>query len=60
MKLLVILFVLKLYACVNIFKHIQGKYEQGIMKIARKIEEQRVKIAYVQCDIKFILHCITV
>ena len=27
------------------------------MKIVRKIEKQRVKIAKVQCDIKFILHC---
>ena len=45
MKLLVILFLLKLYARDNIFKHIQEKYEQGIMKIPRKIEKQRVKIA---------------
>ena len=27
------------------------------MKIVGKIEKQRVKIAKVQCDIKFILHC---
>ena len=57
MKLLVILFILKLYAQVNIFKHIQEKYGQEIMKIVRKTEKQRVKIAKVKCDIKFILHC---
>ena len=42
---------------INIFKHIQEKYGQEILKIIRKIEKQRVKIAKVQCDIKLILHC---
>ena len=57
MKLLVILFILKLYAQVNIFKYIKEKYGQEIMKMVRKIEKQCVNIAKAQCDIKFISHC---
>ena len=57
MKLLVILFILKLYARVNIFKYIEGKYEQDNTKLARTIEKQRVKLAKVYYDIKFLIYC---
>ena len=57
MKFLVILFILKLYAQIGIFKYIQEKYEQEMIKLATKIEKQRVKIAKVKCDIRFLLYC---
>ena len=59
MKLLVILFILKLYAQISIFKYIQEKYGQEMIKLARKIEKQRVKIAKIKCHIKFIEKRIT-
>ena len=52
MKLLVILFILKLYARVNIFKYIKEKYWRDNTNLARTIEKQRVKLAKVNCDIK--------
>ena len=57
MKLLVIPFILKLYAQISIFKYIQEKYGQEMIKLARKIEKRRVKIAKIKCHIKFILYC---
>ena len=48
MKLLVIPFILKLYAQISIFKYIQEKYGQEMIKLARKIEKQRVKIAKIK------------
>ena len=56
MKLL-ILFILKLYACVNIFKYVEEKYGQDNTKLARTIEKQRVKLAKVYYDIKFLIYC---
>ena len=55
MKLLAILFILKLYAQVNIFKYIEEKYGQDNTKLARTIEKQRVKLAKVNYDIKFLI-----
>ena len=43
MKLLVIIFILKLYAQVDIFKRIQEKYRQEIMKIVRKVDQISAK-----------------
>ena len=57
MKLLVILFILKLYARVNIFKYIKEKYGRDNTNIARTIEKQRVKLAKVNCDIKSLIYC---
>ena len=57
MKLLAILFILKLYAQVNIFKYIEEKYGQDNTKLARTIEKQRVKLAKVNYDIKFLIYC---
>ena len=57
MKLLVILFILKLYARVNISRYIEGKYGQDNTKLARTIEKQCVKLAKVYYDIKFLIYC---
>ena len=43
MNLLIILLILKLCARINIFKYIEGKYEQHNTKLATKIEKQCVK-----------------
>ena len=56
MKLL-ILFILKLYACVNIFKYVEEKYGQDNTKLARTIEKQCVKLAKAYYDIKFLIYC---
>ena len=57
MKLLVILFLLKLYACINIFRHIEEKYGQKEIKLARVIQKQRTGIAKIECDLKYLLLC---
>ena len=57
MKLLVILFILKLYARVNIFKYIEEKYGRDNTKLARTIGKQLVKLAKVYYDIKFMIYC---
>ena len=54
MKLVVILFLLTLYARVNIFKHIEEKYGQNEFKLVRVIRNQRSRITKIQCDINFI------
>ena len=41
----------------KIFKYIQEKYGREIIKLARKIEKQYVKIAKVKYDIRFMLYC---
>ena len=57
MKLLVILFILKLYARVSIFKYIEETYGRDNTKLARTIEKQHVKLAKVYYDIKFSIYC---
>ena len=57
MKLLVILFILKLYTRVNIFKYIEEKYERDNIKLGRTIEKQRVKLAKIYYDIKSLIYC---
>ena len=55
MKLLVILFSLKLYASISIFKHIEMKYGQNEVELARVMQKQRSRITKIQCDIKYSL-----
>ena len=57
MKLLMILFLLKLYARINIFRHIEEKYGQKQIKLARVIQKQRSRITKIECDIKYLLFC---
>ena len=40
MELLVVLFLYKLYAHINIFKHIKEKYGQSEIKLARIIQKK--------------------
>ena len=56
-KLLVILFLIKLYALKNIFNRIGGKHGQNSLTTARNMERTRIKIAKVKADIKFLLVC---
>ena len=50
MKLLVILFLLKIYARINIFSHIEEKYGQKEIKLARVVQKQRSRITKIECD----------
>ena len=43
MELLVILFLYKLYAHINIFKHIEEKYGQSEIKLTGIIQMQHIK-----------------
>ena len=45
MKLLVLLFILKLYPRVNIFKFIEEKYGQNAIKLVKITEKQRTKLS---------------
>ena len=56
-KLLVINFLIKLYALRNIFEAICGKYGQSTLTISRNMERSRIKIAKLKCDLKFLLTC---
>ena len=56
-KLLVILFLFKLYAQTNVFDLISGKYGRHYTKTARLVETIRTKIAKLKLDIKFIISC---
>ena len=53
-QLLVILFIIKLYAQNNIFNIIKGKYGQTTVKTARLIERLHTKVAHIKTEIKFI------
>ena len=57
MKLLFILFILKLDGQISIFKYIQKKHGSEMIKLARRIKKQLVKIAKIKCDIKFMWYC---
>ena len=54
MKLLVILFLIKLYARKNIFNVIHGKYGQNTTKLSRNNEQKRLKMEKIKQDIKFL------
>ena len=56
-KLLVILFLINLYALKNIFNIISGKYGQTELNNARNMERIRIKIAKAKADLRFLLTC---
>ena len=56
-KLLVILFLIKLYALKNIYDYIYGKYGQSRRTLARNTERNRMKIRKLKSDIKFLTTC---
>ena len=57
MKLLVILFLLKRYSRINIFRGIEEKYGQKEIKLSRVMQKQRSHITKIECDIKYLLFC---
>ena len=56
-RLLVLNFLIKLYALRNIFEFISEKYGQAATKLARKIEKNRTKLKKIKCDIRFLTTC---
>ena len=56
-KLLVILFVVKLYARNSVFKYIKRKHGQDIIALLRCYKSLKTKYMKVQSDIKFIKSC---
>lgn len=57
MKLLVILFIIKTYASLDIFKYIEKKHGQEIRQKIKTLEKLLIKATKVQCDIDFIKSC---
>ena len=53
-KLLVILFTIKLYSRKNIFKHIKKKHGQNLIKVVRDFEQKKTKFEKLDADIAFI------
>lgn len=56
-KLLVINFLIKLYALKNIFEFILEKYGQSTLKVVRSLEKKRTKLTKVKYDLKFLSTC---
>ena len=54
MKLVVILFIMKLIAQINIFKYVRQKHGQSAVKIVRTLEQVKRCYAKVNEDINFI------
>ena len=49
--------LLKLYAHINLFRHIEEKYGQKEIKLARVIHKQRSPITKIERDINYLLFC---
>ena len=56
-KLLVTLFIIKLYARDNVFKHIKKKHEHNLIKALRDFEQKKAKFEKLVADIAFIKLC---
>ena len=56
-KLLVINFLIKLFALNQVFKYITEKYGQHATKLSRQIEKTRTKLEKIKCDIRFLTTC---
>ena len=57
MKLLVILFLIRLYARIKIFKLTEEKYGRIGIKVAKSIEIYCTKLSKIKCGIDFLLTC---
>ena len=57
MYLVLVIFTIKVYARINVFKVVTRKYGQDIVKIARKLEDLLTKHQKNGLDIKFIKTC---
>ena len=56
-KLLVLLFIIKLYARNDIFKYVKRKHGRDIIMIIRSLEKKQRKFMKVSADIKYIRTC---
>ena len=56
-KLLVILYIIKLYAQINIYKHIKKKHGQDVIRNVRLYEKLKTKYMKINADIKYIKSC---
>ena len=56
-KLLVILFIVKLFTCNNIFKRIKKKHWPEILKVVKMLENLKTKYVKAQAGIEFIKDC---
>ena len=56
-KLLVILYIIKLYAQINIYKHIKKKHGQDVFRNVRLCEKLKTKYMKINADIKYIKSC---
>ena len=56
-KLLVILYIIKLYAQINIYKHIKKKHGQDVFRNVRLYEKLKTKYMKINADIKYIKSC---
>ena len=56
-KLVVILFVIKLYARKNVFKYINKKHKQDMIMLVKSYEPLEIKYMIVESGIKFIKSC---
>ena len=56
-KLLVILYAIKLYAQINIYKHIKKKHGQDVIRNVHLYEELKTKYMKINADIKYMKAC---
>ena len=56
-KLLIILFIIKLYAWTDIFKRIKKKHGQDVITVIRSLEKLQNKYGKVVADMKYIKTC---
>ena len=56
-KLLVILYAIKLYAQINIYKHIKKKNGQDVIRNVHLYEKLKTKYMKINADIKYMKAC---
>ena len=56
-KLLVILYIIKRYAQINIYKHIKKKHGQDVIRNVHLYEKLKTKYMKINADIKYIKSC---
>ena len=56
-KLLVILYIIKLYAQINIYKHIKKKHGRDVIRNVRLYEKLKTKYMKINADIKYMKAC---
>ena len=56
-KLLVILYIIKLYAQINIYKHIKKKHGQDVIRNVHLYEKLKTKYMKINADIKYMKAC---